>query len=66
MPEYIDYCTAHGIEPRMTLAENGSSQRPPDSAIKTVLEGRLKDYFKNSKVIYSRDSQVNLEEMARY
>jgi phosphoglycolate phosphatase len=66
MPEYIEYCTAHGIEPRMTLAENGNSKRPPDSAIKTVLERRLKDYFKNSKVIYSRDSQVNLEKMARY
>lgn len=66
MPEYEEYCKSKGILPRMVLQEDGITERPSDSAIKSVLERRLVQYFENSQIIYAGDDTIDTNEMQEY
>lgn len=66
MPEYEEYCKSRGVLPRMVVQDDGVTERPSDSAIKSVLERRLVNYFENSQIIYAGDSSIRTEEMDEY
>ena len=44
---YESYCRRIGTEPRMELDESGVKERPSMSAIKSLLEARMVEYFEN-------------------
>ncbi len=48
---YESYCRRLGTEPRMELDENGRTERPSISAIKSFLEDRMVDYFEGRQTI---------------
>ncbi len=59
---YESYCRVLGTEPRMELSEDGSSQRPSVSAIKSLLEERMVNYFEGREnveaVIFDLDGTL--------
>lgn len=66
LPEYEEYCNSRGILPRMILQDDGVTERPSDSAIKSVLERRLVNYFENSQIIYAGENSVDTQGMEEY
>lgn len=66
IPEYVKICEDNRIEPRMVFSDDGKSQRPSDSAIKTFIEKRAMDYFKNTTIIYGFDSDIDSFELEEY
>lgn len=59
---YEEYCQSMDIEPRMEMDEEGIMERPTMSAIKSLLEYRLIEYFNNRKdaqaVIFDLDGTL--------
>lgn len=59
---YVSYCRRLGTEPRMELDETGKSERPSMSAIKSLLEQRMVDYFEGreqvSAVVFDLDGTL--------
>ena len=59
---YIAYCRRIGVEPRMEMGENGRTERPSMSAIKSLLEQRMMDYFEGREnveaVIFDLDGTL--------
>lgn len=66
IPAYEKYCQEYHLTPRMELQEDGKKERPTDSAIKSFLNKRVEDYFKNSEIIYARTYEPNWTEMKAY
>ena len=64
--EYKKYCVQIGSEPRMELAEDGKTECPSVSGVKSFLEQRMMDYFENSEIIYADKYEGDLEGMGRY
>ena len=48
---YESYCRVIGTEPRMEMEENGRVSRPSMSAIKSLLEDRMIDYFEGRETV---------------
>lgn len=48
---YESYCRVIGTEPRMEMGENGRTERPSISAIKSLLEDRMVDYFEGRETV---------------
>ena len=48
---YESYCRVIGTEPRMEMEENGKTSRPSMSAIKSLLEQRMIDYFEGRETV---------------
>ncbi len=48
---YESYCRVIGTEPRMELDENGRTERPSMSAVKSILEARMIDYFEGRQTV---------------
>lgn len=48
---YESYCRVIGTEPRMEMDENGRTERPSLSAIKSLLEDRMVDYFEGRETV---------------
>lgn len=48
---YESYCRVIGTEPRMELEENGRISRPSISAIKSLLEDRMINYFEGRETV---------------
>ena len=48
---YEAYCRVIGTEPRMETGENGRTERPSISAIKSLLEDKMVDYFEGRETI---------------
>ena len=48
---YEAYCRLIDTEPRMELAENGRTERPSMSAIKSLLEHRMVTYFEGQETV---------------
>lgn len=59
---YESYCRRIGTEPRMELDESGQKERPSMSAIKSLLEDRMVEYFENREdveaVIFDLDGTL--------
>lgn len=66
IPEYEEYCSSRNTIPRMVTAADGKTERPSDSAIKAVLERRMVEYFENSQIIYTKDSNLDTADMELY
>lgn len=48
---YESYCRRLGTEPRMEMGENGRTERPTISAIKSFLESRMVNYFEGREMV---------------
>lgn len=66
IPEYEEYCNSRNTIPRMVTGADGKTERPSDSAIKAVLERRMVEYFENSQIIYTKDSNLDTRDMDLY
>lgn len=65
-PIYEDFCVDNNIQPRMVISDDGRYERPSDSAIKTIIEKRALDYFKNTTIIYGKDKILENLRMEEY
>lgn len=63
---YQEYCIHREIEPRMELSEDGRSEHLTASAMKSFLLYRMKDYFRNSRIIYAKDYEIDTSDMDTY
>jgi phosphoglycolate phosphatase len=66
MPVYEEYCRSRGVLPRLVVSEDGVTERPSDSAIKSVLERRIIQYFETSQIIHAGDALLNSTDMQAY
>lgn len=66
IPEYLNFCEKQGFSPRMRYNVNGTQQYPTDSAIKSLLEKRMVDYFADTEIIYSNTYDIKDGDMTKY
>lgn len=65
-PIYEEFCAENNIQPRMVISDDGRYERPSDSAIKTIIERRALEYFKDTTIIYGKDKILENLKMEEY
>ncbi len=63
---YKTYCKEIGASPRMELSEDGKSERPSMSGVKSFLEQKMMNYFDNSEIIYTDKYEADINKMGHY
>lgn len=63
---YLQMCQKEGRTPRMVLNEDGTDENPSASAVKSLLEKRMVDYFADTEIIFANRYQADLEAMQVY
>ncbi len=65
-PIYEEFCAENNIQPRMVISDDGRYERTSDSAIKTIIERRALEYFKDTTIIYGKDKILEKLNMTEY
>lgn len=61
MDEYLTFCKEHQLVPRIQIDAEGDRETPTLSGIKLVLEQRLREYMRNTDILYSGECQLNAD-----
>ena len=64
--EYLKLCEMHHFMPRMELDEEGDSEHPSASGVKSVLEYRFRKYMDDTDIIYASECRLSSDNSEHY